>query len=83
MDPRVPTAQRMQMGGAPRLSTAARQGTASQRQPNFSGVGQNTKVNVVERPITNHGVSVVGLKGTASGPGRQIYDRSYFLNTLK
>ena len=66
MDPRVPTAQRMQMGGAPpggaRMSTAMRQGTASQRQPNFTGVGQNTKVNVIERPITNHGVSVVGLK---------------------
>jgi hypothetical protein len=66
MDPRVPTAQRMQMGGQPaggaRMSTAMRMGTAAQKQPNFSGVGQNTKVNVVERPITNHGVSVVGLK---------------------
>jgi intraflagellar transport protein 74 len=74
----------MQMGGAGRMTTAmARQGTAAQRQPNFSGVGQNTKVNVVERPITNHGVSVVGLKAAAGGPGRQIYDRSYYLNMLK
>jgi intraflagellar transport protein 74 len=46
-------------------------------------VGQNTKVNVVERPITNHGVSVVGIKSNAAGPGRQIHDRSYFLNLLK
>jgi intraflagellar transport protein 74 len=38
---------------------------------------------VVERPITNHGVSVVGLKPQTSGPGRQIYDRSYYLNLLK
>ena len=84
MDPRVPTAQRMQMGGQPnRMTTAMRQGTAAQRQPNFSGVGQNTKVNVVERPITNHGVSVVGLKSNAAGPGRQIYDRSYYLNLHK
>jgi len=60
-----------------------RQGTAAQRQPNFTGVGQNTKVNVIERPITNHGVSVVGLKASATGPGRQIYDRSYYLNLLK
>lgn len=74
----------MQMGGQPnRMTTAMRQGTAAQRQPNFSGVGQNTKVNVVERPITNHGVSVVGLKSNAAGPGRQIYDRSYYLNLLK
>lgn len=52
----------MQMGGAnnnqARMTTAMRLGTAANRQPNFSGVGQNTKVNVVERPITNHGVSV-------------------------
>jgi hypothetical protein len=42
MDPRVPTAQRMQMGGAPaggRITTAMRMGTAAQKQPNFSGVG--------------------------------------------
>lgn len=65
------------------MTTAMRMGTAANRQPNFSGVGQNTKVNVVERPITNHGVSVVGLKAQGAGPGRQIYDRSYFLNLLK
>lgn len=86
MDPRVPTAQRMQMGGAPggaRMSTAMSMGTAAQKQPNFTGVGQNTKISVVERPITNHGVSVVGLKSQVAGPGRQIYDRSYYLNLLK
>lgn len=87
METRVPTAQRMQMGGQPaggnRMSTAMRQGTAAQRQPNFTGVGQNTKVSVVERPMTNHGVSVVGLKSQNTGPGRQIYDRNYYLNQLK
>jgi intraflagellar transport protein 74 len=65
------------------MTTAMRMGTAAQRQPNFSGVGQNTKVNVVERPITNHGVSVVGLKTNNAGPGRQIYDRNYYHNLLK
>lgn len=44
MDGRVPTAQRMQMGGAnnnnaARMTTAMRVGTAANRQPNFSGVG--------------------------------------------
>ena len=70
-------------GPAARMGTAQRIGTASGKQPNFSGVGQNTKVNVVERPMTNHGVSVVGLKNNATGPGRQIYDRNYYLNQLK
>ena len=52
----------MQMGGANanRQTTAAmRMGTAARKDPNFSGVGQNTKVSVVERPITNHGVGGV------------------------
>jgi intraflagellar transport protein 74 len=81
MDPRIPTAQRMQMGGANRMTTGMRQGTAAKRELNFSGVGQNTKVNVVERPMTNHGVS--GMKTAVSGPGRQIYDRTYYMNMLK
>jgi intraflagellar transport protein 74 len=36
---------------------------------------------VVERPMTNHGVS--GMKTAVTGPGRQIYDRTYYLNMLK
>lgn len=31
--------------------------------------------------MTNHGVSV--MKTAVSGPGRQIYDRSYYMNLLK
>ena len=62
-------------------TAAARQGTA-QRQANFSGVGQNTQVKVVERPMTNHGVGV-GIKTAVQGPGRQIYDRNYYHNLLK
>jgi hypothetical protein len=72
MDPaRMGTAQRMQMGGAGanRMTTAMRMGTAAKREANFSGVGQNTKVSVVERPITNHGVGGA-LKTAAQGPGR-------------
>ena len=65
MDARLGTAQRMQMGGAQRMTTAAmRQGTAARKEANFSGVGQNTKVSVVERPITNYGVG--GMLKTAA-----------------
>lgn len=80
---RLGTAQRMQMGGANnnRMTTAMRQGTAARREANYSGVGQNTKVNVVDRPMTNHGVG--GMKTAAQGPGRQIYDRTYYMNLLK
>ena len=38
-------------------------------------------MNAIERPITNHGMS--GMTGQAKGPGRQIYDRSYYVNLLK
>jgi hypothetical protein len=37
----------------------------------------------VERPITNHGVGVGGVKTGAAGPGRQIYDRNYYNNLMK
>lgn len=65
------------------MTTAMRQGTAARKEVNYSGVGQNTAVKVVERPITNHGVGVSGLKTALQGPGRQIYDRNYYNNLLK
>ena len=48
-------------------------------------MGLNTKVNIVERPITNAGVGVAvqGLKTGAGGPGRQVYNQSYYHNLLK
>ena len=55
-------------------------GTA-QREVNFTGVGYNTKVSSVDRPVTNHGLS--GMGGATAGPGRQIYDRNYYYNLLK
>ena len=55
-------------------------GTA-QREVNLSGVGYNTKISAVDRPITNHGLS--GMAGQMQGPGRQIYDRNYYANLLK
>ena len=70
----------MQMGGA-RVGTAARMGTAAMREVNYTGVGYNTKINAVDRPVTNHGIS--GISAQKTGPGRQIYDRTYFYNLLK
>lgn len=64
------------------MSTANRMrlGTAA-REVNYSGVGYNTKVNSVARPVTNHGVS--GMMTANAGPGRQVYDRNYYSNSLK
>jgi len=62
------------------MGTSMRQPTAI-REANLSGVGYNTKVTAVDRPVTNHGIS--GIKVANQGPGRQIYDRSYFYNMLK
>ncbi len=42
-----------------RMGTSMRQGTA-QREVNVSGVGYNTNVTAVDRPVTNHGMS--GIK---------------------
>ena len=64
------------------MGTAAQRLTTAQRQVNYSGVGLNTKVNAIERPVTGAG----GLMPMASknmGPGRQIYDRNYYFNLLK
>jgi len=67
----------MQFG---RLGTAIRQGTAM-REVNLGGVGYNTKVSSVDRPVTNHGLS--GMGAGSVGPGRQIYDRNYYNNLLR
>ena len=63
-----------------RLGTGQRIGTA-QRAVNLSGVGYNTKVSSIERPVTNHGLS--GITAHTAGPGRQVYDRNYYANLLK
>ena len=62
------------------MGTSMRQPTAA-REANLSGVGYNTKVTAIDRPVTNHGMS--GIKVQNQGPARQIYDRSYYFNMLK
>ena len=63
------------------MGTGMRQSTAMQKEANLTGVGYNTKVTAVDRPVTNHGMS--GIKMANQGPGRQIYDRTYYKNLLK
>ena len=60
MAQRQPTAQRM--------ATGMRMGTAARKEANLSGVGYNTKVTAIDRPVTNHGMS--GIKVVNQGPGR-------------
>jgi intraflagellar transport protein 74 len=63
-----------------RQGTAARMQTGM-REVNYTGVGYNTKVNPIDRPVTNHGM--MGMNVKTAGPGRQIYDRNYYANQMK
>jgi len=69
------------IGTAARMNQTNRMTTAMQREVNYSGVGQTTEVKTDFRPVTNHGI--VGITTANKGPGRQIYDRTYFFNLLK
>jgi intraflagellar transport protein 74 len=51
------------------------------RELNYSGVGMNAKIQSLDRPVTNHGLS--GMKAGSLGPGRQYYDRNYYVNLMK
>ena len=62
----VPTAQKRMQTGM-RMGTSMRQATAM-KEVNLTGVGYNTKVAAIERPVTNHGIS--GIKIQNQGPGR-------------
>mmetsp|Transcript_2090 Transcript_2090/g.5020 ORF Transcript_2090/g.5020 Transcript_2090/m.5020 type:complete len:619 (-) Transcript_2090:173-2029(-) len=66
-------------GTAMRPGSNRRQGTALRQAP--MGVGMTTDVKVAERPMTQQGVT--GMKTGAQGPGRQIYDRSYYNRMLR
>jgi hypothetical protein len=49
------------------------------RQP--TAVRTDINMNIVNRPVTNHGLG--GVKGLNAGPGRQVVDRSFVLNMLR
>lgn len=48
---------------------------------NAQGVGMVTNVEISARPVTQQGMS--GMKTAGQGPGRQVADKSFFLNTLR
>eukprot|EP00741_Cyanophora_paradoxa_P002103 tig00000551_g2039.t1 len=63
-------------GGVP--GTAQRPGT---RGGGGGGIGLNTNVQISERPVTQQGM--MGMKGAAAGPGRQVQDKSFFMGELR
>jgi len=69
---RVPTAQRM--------GTSYRAPTAYRGDVNLAGLG-GKEVKVVDRPITRGGLS--GMKAGGQGPGRAIYDKSYYIGVIR
>lgn len=56
--------------GASRMGTAARIGTSL-----------NTEVKVADRPLTQMGVK--GMHTAIAGPGRQVYDKTYYMTQLR
>ncbi|KAK7027296.1 Intraflagellar transport protein 74 [Halocaridina rubra] len=62
------------------LSTASMQRPGS-RTGVATGIGFNTPISVVDRPITQQGLS--GMKTGARGPQRQVQDKSYFMGLLR
>jgi len=48
---------------------------------NRPGTGLNTEVQVADRPVTQQGMT--GMRTAVQGPGRQVQDKSYFLNEMR
>ena len=71
----------MRPGTGMRQPPASRQGTARAGPINTSGIGQNTNMNISDRPVTQQGLS--GMRTAGMGPQRQIQDNSYFLTQLR
>jgi len=64
-----------------KLGTGYKQPTGVKKDVKTEGVGYQSNVNIVDRPVTHHGLS--GIATTSHGPKRKIYDQSYYLNLLK
>ena len=71
----------MRPGTGMRQPPGSRQGTARAGPINTSGIGQNTNMNISDRPVTQQGLS--GMRTAGMGPQRQIQDNSYFLTQLR
>lgn len=46
----------------------------------IAGIGANTNINIVNRPVTKEGIAV---SNNDLDPGRQVYDRNFYVNKLK
>lgn len=63
-----------------RGTTSMRQGTAYKGDLP-TNLGTASGLNLVNRPVTQQGLG--GVKTSAQGPKRTVYDRTYYLNQLK
>jgi len=54
-----------------------------QQQSTIDSVGFNTTVNNTIRVLTTQGVETSHISGKHNGPGRQIMDKSFYVNLLK
>ncbi|CAD8054404.1 unnamed protein product [Paramecium sonneborni] len=73
--------QPQQRMGTSAMRVPTRMTTAMRNDPNFQSVANTTNLKFVDRPVTQHGI--IGVKPTTAGPGRQIQDKSYYLNQLR
>ncbi|CAK72779.1 unnamed protein product (macronuclear) [Paramecium tetraurelia] len=73
--------QPQQRMGTAAMRVPTRMTTAMRNDPNFQSVANTTNLKFVDRPVTQHGI--IGVKPTTAGPGRQIQDKSYYLNQLR
>ncbi|XP_069994854.1 intraflagellar transport protein 74 homolog isoform X2 [Penaeus vannamei] len=77
----ISAALRNAPGTASRLLSTASVQRPGARTGVATGIGFNTPINVVDRPITQQGLS--GMKTSSRGPQRQVQDKSYFMGQLR
>ncbi|XP_045608252.1 intraflagellar transport protein 74 homolog isoform X2 [Procambarus clarkii] len=68
-------------GTASRLLSTASMQRPGTRTGVATGKGFSTPINVVDRPITQQGLT--GMKTGSRGPQRQVQDKSYFMGILR
>ncbi|XP_042865474.1 intraflagellar transport protein 74 homolog isoform X2 [Penaeus japonicus] len=77
----ISAALRNAPGTASRLLSTASVQRPGARTGVATGIGFNTPISVVDRPITQQGLS--GMKTSSRGPQRQVQDKSYFMGLLR
>lgn len=77
----VSAALRGAPGTASRLLSTASMQRPGTRTGVATGIGFSTPISVVDRPITQQGLS--GMKTGSRGPQRQVQDKSYFMGLMR